>query len=123
VKYTDLTPLWDRGLVAVLFTDGVDNLVSGRWVFHPEAPSKADPLQVVADLLQDNVDDSLEATLGHGVQSRWSGNHAVDVLSNLAGGTDSGRLQKVLDVVEDSDLYIDDTSIVVLDVSSLVVAF
>ncbi|KAJ7037957.1 hypothetical protein C8F04DRAFT_1256468 [Mycena alexandri] len=85
-------PLWDRGLHhVILFSDGVDNLVNGRWVFHPKMPCKANPLQVVART------------------SRW-------ILAYLAGGTE---LRRVLDVVaEDPDLYIDDTSIV-LDVSQL----
>ncbi|KAJ7640772.1 protein serine/threonine phosphatase 2C, partial [Mycena polygramma] len=117
VKYTDLAPLWDRGLLVVLFSDGVDNFVAGRWVFHPGNPCKANPLQVVVDLLQDDIDPYVPDTLGHGVQPRWTGNRAVDVLGNLAGGTDAGRMQKVVDAAE--ELYIDDTSIIVFDVSQI----
>ncbi|KAJ6451699.1 protein serine/threonine phosphatase 2C [Mycena vitilis] len=117
VKYTDLAPLWEKGLFIVLFSDGVDNLVDGRWVFHSENPCKADPLRVIADLLQDDTDPSVPDMLGHGVQPRWTANRALDVVGNLAGGTDAGRIQKVVDAAE--ELYIDDTSIIVFDVSQV----
>ncbi|KAJ6520317.1 protein serine/threonine phosphatase 2C [Mycena sanguinolenta] len=121
VKYIDLAPLWvDRGLHLVLFSDGIDNFVSGRWVFHQAEPCKTAPLRVVGDLLQlqGGADSTLLAhTLGHGVQSRWTENRAVDVLGNLAGGTDPARLQRVVDATETGEIYIDDTSLVILDVS------
>lgn len=122
VRHVDLKPLWDRrGLHVVLFSDGVDNLVTGRWVFHPSAPSKANPLQVVSSLLDEDEDVAavLLDELGHGVEPRWSGNRALDVLGNLVGGTDAERLRRVLDVVEDPEMYVDDTSIVVFDVSQI----
>jgi hypothetical protein len=42
----------------VLISDGVDNLVGARWVFHPKMPCQANSLQVVVDLLQDDIDPS-----------------------------------------------------------------
>ncbi|KAF7337652.1 Protein serine/threonine phosphatase 2C [Mycena sanguinolenta] len=120
VKHIDLAPLWvDRGLHVVLFSDGIDNLV--RWAFHPTESCTAEPLRVVGDLLQlqgGAHSASLEQTLGHGVQPRWTENRAVDVLGNLAGGTNAVRLQSVLDATQDSEIYIDDTSLVILDVSA-----
>jgi hypothetical protein len=54
----ELVPLWERGLLMVLISDGVDNLVGARWVFHPKMPCQANSLQVVVDLLQDDIDPS-----------------------------------------------------------------
>ncbi|KAI0649373.1 hypothetical protein C8Q79DRAFT_950203 [Trametes meyenii] len=51
VRFTDLRPFWDTGSKLFLFTDGVDNIVDGAYVFTPGQHSGADPIDVVAGLL------------------------------------------------------------------------
>ncbi|TFK93948.1 protein serine/threonine phosphatase 2C [Polyporus arcularius HHB13444] len=127
VKFVDLQPYRSKHPVLTIFTDGVDNVVDGKWVFRPGSPSGADPCEVVSKLLQFEMDPSLEELLGHHIEPRWSrseGNKAVDILGNLVGGTSADRLKMVLDqdrlVDEDpvSGLYIDDVSIIVYEISS-----
>ncbi len=127
VKFVDLQPYRSKHPVLTIFTDGVDNVVDGKWVFRPGSPSGADPCEVVSKLLQFEMDPSLEELLGHHIEPRWSrseGNKAVDILGNLVGGTNADRLKMVLDqdrlVDEDpvSGLYIDDVSIIVYEISS-----
>ncbi|RPD58356.1 protein serine/threonine phosphatase 2C [Lentinus tigrinus ALCF2SS1-6] len=125
IKFVDLRPYRSKQPILTIFTDGVDNIVDGRWVFRPESPSGGDPCDVVSKLLRDEADPSVEELLGHRIDPRWSrseGNKAVDILGNLIGGTDANRLDMVLDqnrlVDEDpvSGLYIDDISIIVYEV-------
>ena len=125
VTFMDLRPYRRKKPLLTIFTDGVDNIVDGRWVFRPEFPSGADPCEVVAKLLGDEIDPSTEELLGHPVEPHWSRleeNKAVDVLGNLLGGTNATRLESVLDqnrlVDKDpvSGLYIDDVSIIIYEV-------
>jgi pyruvate dehydrogenase phosphatase len=107
----------------LLFTDGVDNIVSGEFDF-TLTPRKEDPSDVVGALLGDQIGTRVEDILGHGVESRWSGcdgNRVIEVLGNLLGGTDAGRLSMSMDPAilsrgEDTQFYIDDTSIIVCDI-------
>ncbi|KAI0711971.1 protein serine/threonine phosphatase 2C [Cerioporus squamosus] len=124
VKFVDLQSYRGKNPVLTIFTDGVDNIVDGRWVFRPGSPSGADPCEVVSRLLDGETDPSLEELLGHRIEPRWSrseGNKAVDILGNLIGGTQADRLETILDqdrlVDEDPDsgLYIDDISIIVYE--------
>jgi hypothetical protein len=39
----------------------------------------------------------------------------MNVLGNFAGGTDVARLQSVLDATKETEIYIDDTSIIIFD--------
>lgn len=128
VRYMDLQPIWDDDLTITLFTDGVDNLVHGEWVFHqqPEEPSTADPCQIVATLLKGGSDTNklVGEVLGHNVEPRWNGtdgNRAVEILGNLLGGTDVHRLEMCMDQKmltsrnkkHTPQMYIDDTTIIV----------
>jgi pyruvate dehydrogenase phosphatase len=124
LRYIDLQPFRARNPILLLFTDGVDNLVSGRFVFHPATPCTEEPSAIVGALLGDKVGSHVEATLGHGVESKWRGcdsNRAIEVLGNLLGGTDTGRLSQTMDPTmlsnaDDAEFYIDDTSIIFCDV-------
>jgi pyruvate dehydrogenase phosphatase len=124
LRYVDLQPFQARDPILLLFTDGVDNLVSGRFVFHPATPCTEEPSAVVGALLGDKVGSHVEVILGHGVESKWrgcDGNRAIEILGNLLGGTDTGRLSKTMDPAmlsnaDDAEFYIDDTSIIVCDV-------
>ncbi|KAI0671488.1 protein serine/threonine phosphatase 2C [Trametes maxima] len=121
VRFTDLEHAWKPGTKIMLFTDGVDNLVDGYLVFKPRQHSGANPLDVVAGLLADKIDPEIETLLGHKVTPRWAGiqeNRATDVLGNLLGGKDLGRLEMVtdLDYLDNNEspwpFHIDDTSII-----------
>lgn len=126
VRYIDLQPFWDRGCHLFLYTDGVDNLVDGYFVFSPEQHRLADPVEVVAGLLAEDIDPKIEHILGHKVVSRWSGsenNRALDVLGNLLGGANVERLEMAtdLDLMNKAGwpFYIDDTSIIVWPIKDL----
>ncbi|KAI0749458.1 protein serine/threonine phosphatase 2C [Daedaleopsis nitida] len=123
VQLTDLEPVWDKKPIVTLFSDGVDLLVDGYVVFRRGSSSGADPCEIVCKLLEDEVDPSVEETLGHPVDPRWSGvegNKALDVLGNLIGGTSTERLEMMLDqkllAGRDAEtmFYVDDTAVVVL---------
>ncbi|KAI0360004.1 protein serine/threonine phosphatase 2C [Trametes cingulata] len=121
VRFTDLQPFWDTGSKIFLFTDGVDNLVNGQYVFTPEQQSKADPVDIVAGLLAERIDPRIDELLGHQTIPRWSGpenNRASDVLGNLLGGQDIERLEMVTDMTRLEartgwPFHIDDTSLIV----------
>lgn len=128
VRFIDLQPYWADGPIITIFTDGVDNLVSGDWVFHqePEEPCKVDPCQAVAALLRGDPDSSLAEILGHPVDPHWNGedgNRAVEGLVNLLGGTNVERLETCMDQkmvsspTREPPIYIDDTSIIVCDLA------
>ncbi|KAI0368705.1 protein serine/threonine phosphatase 2C [Pilatotrama ljubarskyi] len=125
VRFTDLRPFWDTGSKVFLFTDGVDNLVNGQYVFTPRQQSGADPVDVVAGLLAEKIDPRIDSLLGHKTIPRWSGrenNRASDVLGNLLGGQDIERLEMVTDMARlqakgDWPFHIDDTSIIVWPLS------
>jgi pyruvate dehydrogenase phosphatase len=125
VKYIDLKPFRDRDPVLLLFSDGIDNLVDGCVVFHPGASCKEPPSAVVGALLGKKIDPRMENILGHQVESRWDGcggNRAIEVLGNLLGGTDVERLLMTTDPPplpdpDYADFYIDDTSIIICDLS------
>jgi pyruvate dehydrogenase phosphatase len=123
LSYVDLQPYRARNPILLLFTDGVDNLASGR--FNAKAvPRKEDPSAIVGALLGDNVGSDMADILGHGVESKWhecDGNKAIEVLGNLLGGTDIERLSMTMDPAiisdaDDAEFYIDDTSIIVCDI-------
>jgi pyruvate dehydrogenase phosphatase len=108
----------------LLYTDGVDNIIAGHFLFRKERPCKEDPATVMGALLGDSVDDDfMQGVFDHKVEPGWNGaggNKAVELLGNILGGKDASRLTQVLDpeylAVGDDDprpLYIDDTTIVV----------
>ncbi|KAI0711970.1 protein serine/threonine phosphatase 2C [Cerioporus squamosus] len=122
VQFTDLEPVWNNAPAVVLFSDGVDLLVDGHTLFRPGVSSNADPCDVVSKLLQEDVDPSLREILGHGVDAHWSGsegNRALDVLGNLIGGTNTERLEMLLDQERmankkaEHPFYVDDVAIIV----------
>jgi pyruvate dehydrogenase phosphatase len=123
LQYINLQSFRDRNPILILFTDGVDNLVSGAFDFNA-TPRKEDPSAVVGALLGDKVSSSVESILGHGVESKWhgcDGNRAIEILGNLLGGTDIERLSMKMDPTiisdaDDAEFYIDDTSIIVCDI-------
>jgi pyruvate dehydrogenase phosphatase len=124
LRYINLQPFRERNPILLLFTDGVDNLVSGT--FDSKAmPRKDDPSDVVGALLGDKVGSRVKGILGHEVEPRWhgcNGNRAIEVLGNLLGGTDVGRLSETMNPPTFTDanaaeIYIDDTSIIVCDIS------
>ena len=125
LRYLDLNPFRARHPILILFTDGVDNLVSGRFVFQ-STPRKEEPSAVVGALLGDEVGLQVEGILGHRVEHGWQGcdgNRAIEVLGNLLGGTDIQRLSMTMDLellsdTDDTRFYIDDTSIIVCDIFS-----
>ena len=105
----------------MIYSDGVDNLVHECTYLHPGRASNMVPSRTVAILLQDEVDSSVPALLGHDVDLRWSGdlgNRAVDVLGNLIGCTSTRILRTVMDQQLLADrkasprLYIDDTTMI-----------
>ncbi len=119
VQFTDLEPLKDSKPIIALYSDGVDLLVDGYVVFRRGTSSEADSTDIVAKLLQDQVDPSIEEVLGHKIDLRWSGaqkNKAVDVLGNLIGGVNTERLEMMLDkelfAKGKPMFYVDDTTIV-----------
>ena len=123
LRYINLQSFRDRSPMLLLFTDGVDNIVSGDFDFKL-TPRKEDSSDVVSALLGDRIGSRVRDILGHGVESRWpgcDGNRAIEVLGNLLGGTDVGRLSMSMDPAilsrgEDAQFYIDDTSIIICDI-------
>ena len=124
VRYMNLGPLRGRVPLLLLFSDGVDILVEGRFTFRPEDPCMDDPAIVAGGLLGDKIDPHIESILGHGVESKWrgsDGNRAIEMLGNLLGGVDAERLSKTINPPGNSDtgtefFFIDDTSIIICDV-------
>ena len=126
VRFIDLQLYSTAEPTVMLFSDGVDCLVDGYFNFSPDVHRKSNPCQVVAALLQEDVDPFVEEALEHKVELRWtgpSGNKAVDVLGNLLGGTNVDKLKMVLnqkilaDTTENPGFYIDDVSIIILEVA------
>lgn len=130
VGYADLAKHKDMKLF--LYTDGVDDIV--KWLHRPpENPRKAKPAQIVAYLASESARTASIAgdALGHAVQPRWNsvdGNRSIDILANLLGGTDTGRLGRVLDpnvlrLLHGADwddtkhVYIDDTTLIVCELT------
>jgi pyruvate dehydrogenase phosphatase len=78
----------------------------------------------VGSLLGDKVGSLVADILGHGVETKWHGcndNRAIEILGNLLGGTDIGRLLMTMDPAiipdaDDAEFYIDNTSIIICDV-------
>ena len=127
VRFVDLQPIWDQKPVVMVYSDGVNNLVNRCPHLHPRRPRHLMVPGTVAVLLQDEVDDSVPALLGHQIDLRWSqglDNRAVDVLGNLIGGTDTQILSQVLDqdlligCTSSPRLHIDDTSILLAFLTS-----
>ncbi|RPD61193.1 protein serine/threonine phosphatase 2C [Lentinus tigrinus ALCF2SS1-7] len=121
VCFVDLQALWNRDPIIMVYSDGIDNLVNGCRYLNPFRETDIIPARAISVLLQDEVDDDVEELLGYGIDLHWSGeeaNRAVDVLGNLLGGTDTSKLQLVVnqDLLADQtvspSLYIDDTSLV-----------
>lgn len=120
VRHIDLTTLRGKEPILLLYTDGVNNIVEGRFLFRKGNPSKIDPAAVLGALLSDPVDKAfLEGVFDHEVESRWNedGNRAVEILGNMLGGRDAVRMEQImtpalLSTTGESDLYIDDTTII-----------
>jgi pyruvate dehydrogenase phosphatase len=119
LRYVYLKPFRNCHAILILFTDGVDNLVSGRFVFQA-VPRKGEPSAVVGSLLGGKVGLHVEGILGHGIEPKWrvcDGNRAIEVLGNLLGGTDIRRLSttmnpEILSDIDDAKFYTDDTSMI-----------
>ncbi|KAG5338290.1 hypothetical protein C0989_007712 [Termitomyces sp. Mn162] len=120
VRHIDLTTVRDKEPILLLYTDGVDNIIEGRFLFRKENPSKTDPAAVLGALLSDPIDKTfLEGVFEHEVESKWNedGNRAVEILGNMLGGRDAVRMEQImtpalLSTTGESDLYIDDTTII-----------
>ncbi|KAG6909476.1 hypothetical protein DXG01_017198 [Tephrocybe rancida] len=121
VYHINLASIREKKPTLVLYTDGVNNIIEGRFLFRKDDPSRADPATVLGALLHEPVDEaSLESVFEHKVESRWNGdgNRAVEILGNMLGGRDVIRMNEILtpellSTTGDSDLYIDDTTIIV----------
>ncbi|KAF8072288.1 protein serine/threonine phosphatase 2C [Lyophyllum atratum] len=123
-RHFDLTTLRDQSPTLLLFTDGVDNIINGQFLFRKERPCKENPATVMGALLGDSVDDDfMQGVFDYKVEPGWNGaggSKAVELLGNILAGKDASRLTQVLDPEylnqwEDDPrpLYIDDTTIVV----------
>ncbi|KAG6844082.1 hypothetical protein H0H87_009908 [Tephrocybe sp. NHM501043] len=78
VRHINLTK---KKSTLALYTDGVNNIIEGRFLFRKEDPCKADAAAVIGALLQEPIDESfLENVFEHKVDSRWNsdGNRAVE---------------------------------------------
>jgi pyruvate dehydrogenase phosphatase len=123
LQYINLRNFRDRKPILLLFTDGVDHLVSGGFD-SKVTPCREELSIIVGSLLGDKVGSLVEDILGHGVETRWHGcddNRAIEILGNLLGGTDIGRLSMTMDPAiisdaDDAEFYIDDASIIICDV-------
>jgi pyruvate dehydrogenase phosphatase len=108
--------------------DGVGNIFSGEFDFKL-TPHKEDPNALVGVLLGDQIRSHVKDILGHGVESKMpgcNGNRTIEVLGNLLGGTDIGRLSMSMDLAmlfqgKDTQFYIDDTSIIVCDIFKVMI--
>ncbi|OJT03702.1 hypothetical protein TRAPUB_5629 [Trametes pubescens] len=125
VRFVDLRPVWRKDPMLILFSDGVDLLVDGDFVFSPDKPSKLDTMDIIPALLSRTVDPRVGGALGHGIEPGWSragDNMAIDIIGNLLGGIDAERLEMVMDhqrlLAEDPIFHIDDTTIVVARLAS-----
>ncbi|KAG6897008.1 hypothetical protein C0992_004719 [Termitomyces sp. T32_za158] len=120
VRHIDLTTVRDKEPILLLYTDGVNNIIEGRFLFRKGNPSKTDPAAVLGALLSDPVDKAfLEGVFDHAVEPRWNkdGNRAVEILGNILGGRDAVRMEQImtpalLSTTGESDLYVDDTTII-----------
>lgn len=121
----DAEGFWEHDPAILVFSDGVDAIVEGVFVWRPDAPSDADPVHLLSLLLQDDAASRAEAEeiLGHTIQPHWNGdaNTAVELLGHLVGGADVGRVARVVDqarLAAERPLFkLDDTSIVVCDLA------
>ncbi|KAG6830386.1 hypothetical protein H0H92_001023 [Tricholoma furcatifolium] len=120
VRHVDLNPLQGKKPALLLYTDGVNGIIEGRFLFRKEEPCGIDPAIVLGALLHEPLDEAvLRDVFEHEVESRWNvdGNRAVEVLGNILGGRDAVRMKQImtpelLSTTGDSDLYIDDTTII-----------
>ena len=71
VQYVDLRPLQDRNPILFLFSDGVDNLISDKFVFHQAVPCEEEPSGMVGAFLGDKIEPRVGCILSHKVESRW----------------------------------------------------
>jgi pyruvate dehydrogenase phosphatase len=123
LKYINLQHFRNRNPILLLFTDGIDLLASGG--FDAKATRrKDDPSAVVGALLSEQDEQRLEGILGHGAKSKWyegDGNRAIEILGDLLGGTDAGKLAMTMDpeiisAADNAEFYVDDTSLIVYDI-------
>src|ERR1700734_340781 len=112
----------------LLFVNGIGNIFSGEFDFKL-MPDKEDLSDLVGVLLGDQIRLHVEDVLGHGVESKipgCNGNRTIEVLNNLLGGTNIGRLLISMDLAilsqgEGTQFYIDDTSIIVCDIFKMMI--
>ncbi|RDB26890.1 [Pyruvate dehydrogenase [acetyl-transferring]]-phosphatase 1, mitochondrial [Hypsizygus marmoreus] len=123
VRYINLAQLKSKRPILLLYTDGVNNIIDGRFVFRRQNPCIREPAEVMGMLLGDKLDhEFMQDVFEHKVELEWNGprsasNLAAELLGNVLGGTNASRLMQVLtpellgDDEEDS-FYIDDTTII-----------
>ncbi|KZV70268.1 protein serine/threonine phosphatase 2C [Peniophora sp. CONT] len=114
VRFVDLSGYTAPKLL--LYSDGVDAITMAAFRDPPD--ESINTAEVLATLLYPEASMGRVAeALGNGVQPRWHTNVAVDLLGNVAGGTDDARIRRITDQqgLADMDPYIDDTSIIVCD--------
>ncbi|KAG5641737.1 hypothetical protein DXG03_004309 [Asterophora parasitica] len=119
VRHIDISSLPRRTSV-ILHTDGVNNIIEGRYLFRKEDPCTADTAVVLGSLLSVPINQgALGDVFDYAVEPGWNDdNRAVEILGNLLGGRDATRLTQVLtpdllSMTGESGLYVDDTTIVV----------
>ncbi|KAJ7497505.1 protein serine/threonine phosphatase 2C [Mycena latifolia] len=126
VEYFDLSSNdpQAREPILILFSDGVDNIVKGEWVFHQDSPRSDEPSTLVGALLGAKVSEYVESVLGHSVESGWlgaGGNIATEVLGNLLAGIEVKKFVDAMDplLLGDVDkIYIDDVTLIVFPLRS-----
>jgi pyruvate dehydrogenase phosphatase len=112
--------------VLILYSDGVNGIIDGYWLFRQENRCTRDPASVMGALLADHTDlEFMRDVFDHDVESKWNGpdgNRAVELLGNILAGRDPVRMTQVLDpeLLSDEgerDIYVDDTTIIVCPLS------
>lgn len=114
MRFVDLSSYTAPKLV--LYSDGVDAITMSAFRDPPD--ESINSAEILATLLYPETDvGKITEALGNGVQPRWNKNVAVDLLGNVAGGTDVARIHRITDQqgLADMDPYIDDTSIIFCD--------
>ncbi|GLB36875.1 putative protein serine threonine phosphatase 2C [Lyophyllum shimeji] len=123
-RHIDLAIVRDQKPTLLLYTDGVDNIIAGHFLFRKGNPCNENTATVMGALLGDAVDHELmQRVFDHQVEPGWTGengNKAVELLGNILGGTNTSRLSRALDPEyltrpedDPESLYVDDTSIIV----------
>jgi len=109
VRFIDLVPLHAHQPILLLYTDGVDNLVTKK--YNPYHHKTRDTAHTMGTLLSDCVDYRITKLLPNDIEPGWdgpNGNRAVELVGHIAGGTNLSEMWTILN----GEYYIDDTTII-----------